>query len=306
MKFDFSSIFQEKIKFALNTLAKLAQRVLNKFSLTRFKDFGLQAATKSRPKNLRFPQKKLGSPNFPQQIPKIAIESHSSTDHCPINSNKAGFISEKPIDSVALGVIYTIYSGFKLELAHAYRDSDFQEGNNTSAGNMLPASLTPKFFFVISNERLVRLIFEFKLEGSRGVYELPTPKGDVVNVWYSRHLPPAVILNLNSNRYRFCSFLPLLFDELKETGGFYYGDFYSKGAGRIRDPCCGRDFVLAFCPAVVEFEAASKPIIREGEINSPGLLSLAKYKIEIGETVRIFEFHYSSGWGKPRLFCKSR
>jgi hypothetical protein len=42
---------------------------------------------------------------------------------------------------------------------------------------------------VISNERLIRAIFKFEREGSRGVYELPT-KGEVVDVLYVRDLPP--------------------------------------------------------------------------------------------------------------------
>jgi hypothetical protein len=111
---------------------------------------------------------------------------------------------------------------------------------------------------VISNERLIRAIFKFEREGSRGVYELPT-KGEVVDMLYVRDLPPAVILKLSSNRYCLCSFLPLLFDKLRETGGLYYGAFYFTRAGRISDPSSGRDLVLAFWPLIVELEAASKP-----------------------------------------------
>jgi len=158
---------------------------------------------------------------------------------------------------------------------------------------------------VISNERLVRAIFKFEREGSRGVYELPT-KEEVIDVLYVRDLTPAVILKLSSNRYCLSSFLPLLFDKLRETEGLYYGDFHFTRAGRISDPSSWRDFVLAFWPLIVEFEAAFNLLIEKSKINSGYSLSLAKYRIEICEEVRIFEFYYSSSLGKPRLFCKSR
>jgi len=103
--------------------------------------------------------------------------------------NKAGFIPEKPQGSVALGIINTIYNGNLDQSVYCCGRSGLCGADDTEASNMLPASLTPKFFFVISNERLVRAIFKFEREGSRGVYELPT-KGEVVDVLYVRDLPP--------------------------------------------------------------------------------------------------------------------
>jgi len=159
--------------------------------------------------------------------------------------DKAGFITEKPKGSVALGIINPIYKGNLEQSVHCYGNRGLCEADDTEASSMLPASLTPKFFFVISNERVLRVIFEFEREGSRGVYKLPT-KGEVVDRLYVQDLPSRSHLKLSSNRYCLCSFLPLLFDKLRETGGLYYGDFYFTRAGRISDPSSGRDFVFSF------------------------------------------------------------
>jgi hypothetical protein len=142
--------------------------------------------------------------------------------------NKAGFITKKPKGSVVLGIINTIYKGNLDQSVHCCGSSGLCGADDSEAKNVLPASLTPKFFFVISNERLVRAIFKFEREGSRGVYELPT-KGEVVDVLYVLDLLSAVILKLSSNRYCLCSFLPLLFEKLRD----YYGAFYFTRAGRI-------------------------------------------------------------------------
>jgi hypothetical protein len=82
---------------------------------------------------------------------------------------------------------------------------------------------------------------------------------------YVRDLPPAVILKLSFNQNCLCSFLPLLFDKLRETESLYYGDFYFTKARRISDPSLGRDFVLAFWPLIVEFEAAFNLLIEKSK-----------------------------------------
>jgi hypothetical protein len=102
--------------------------------------------------------------------------------------SKARFITEKPKGSVVLGIINAIYKGNLDQSVHCFGNSGLFGADDTEASNMLPASVTPKFVFVISNERLVRVIFEFEREGSRGVYELPT-KDEVVDVLYVRDLP---------------------------------------------------------------------------------------------------------------------
>jgi hypothetical protein len=110
------------------------------------KDFALHAATKGGQQNQRFAPKKIAGLKFPRHISSVATEKHSSTNRYPIDLNKAGFITEKPKGSVALGIINTIYKGNLEQSVHCYGSSGLCGVDDSEASNVLSASLTLKFF----------------------------------------------------------------------------------------------------------------------------------------------------------------
>jgi len=58
----------------------------------------------------------------------------------------AGFIAEKPKGSVALGIINTVYKGKLEQCVYCCGSSGLCGADDSEASNVLPASLTPKFF----------------------------------------------------------------------------------------------------------------------------------------------------------------
>jgi len=60
--------------------------------------------------------------------------------------NKAGFISEKPKGSVALAIINTVYKENLEQSVYCCGSRVLCGADDSKASNVLPASLTPKFF----------------------------------------------------------------------------------------------------------------------------------------------------------------
>jgi hypothetical protein len=60
--------------------------------------------------------------------------------------NEAGFITEKPKGWVALGIINTIYKGNLEQSVYCCGSSSLCGADDSEVSNVLPASLTPKFF----------------------------------------------------------------------------------------------------------------------------------------------------------------